>query len=313
MLLCTFIASLAIGATKAPAPVEIQRSDQKGLLRVLIDGKEAVVYQFAADLDMPHYYPVRSPSGRSLTVQHPSFDLHHRSVWFADTVQLAGQRKASFYNAFHSKDKKKPEAGFRNRIRHVKFLGEDADDRKAAVKAQLVWEMDYGKTPVLDEFRRWQVAPLGKGEYLLDLSFELKASYGDVKFVSDAIHYAWPYVRIEPKFAGKNGGTLTNSEGGVKEKGTHDKPARWVDYSNAVDGVTEGLAIFQAATDEPCRWLTREYGTFGPRRADAQSGKPFTLNKGDSLKQHVAILVHSGDVNAGRVKQRYRQFIEDRQ
>jgi len=38
-----------------------------------------------------------------------------------------------------------------------------------------------------------------------------------------------------------------------------------------VEGVTEGLAVFLAADCAPPP-LVRDYGTFGPRRPDAQSG-----------------------------------------
>ena len=35
----------------------------------------------------------------------------------------------------------------------------------------------------------------------------------------------------------------------------------------------------------------------------------FVLKKGESLKQHVGILVHSGNAKTGRVAERYQQFI----
>ncbi len=52
------------------------------------------------------------------------------------------------------------------------------------------------------------------------------------------------------------------------------------------------------------------YGPFGPRREDSQSGVHFTLKKGGALGQRVGILVHSGNVNAGRVKERFQQFLD---
>ena len=112
-----------------------------------------------------------------------------------------------------------------------------------------------------------------------------------------------------------HGGTITSSAGVVgKEdidaKGMYAKRAHWVDYSNAVNGATEGVAIF-TADKEPHRWFTRSYGTFGPRRPDEQSGVPFTLKKGKSLLQYVGILIHAGDVKSGRVAERYQQFLKD--
>ncbi len=304
-------------AAESTARVELKKNESQGQLRILIDGKEAVVYQYGKDVDMPHYYPVHSPSGRLLTVQQTDPYPHHRSIWFADKVQLAGQRRADFYASLYSKDKKKPATGFRDRIRHVKFLGEQVTADEATVKAQLLWEADYGETPVIDEWRRCRVVPLEKGEYLLDLSFEIKASYGDVTFASDQTHYAWPYVRMHPRFSVDGGGTMTSSKGVVTKDdiidktGMYRKHARWVDYSNTVGGVTEGIAIFATDKEEP-RWFTRDYGTFGPRRPDAKSGVKFTLKKGESLTQRVGILVHSGDAAGGCVKARCRRFIESK-
>jgi hypothetical protein len=118
-------------------------------------------------------------------------------------------------------------------------------------------------------------------------------------------------VRIHPQFSGDNGGRLFSSEGGRGQSETNNQVARWIDYSNTLDGVTEGLAVFShAANAHPHRWLTREYGTFGPRREDRRSGKPFTLEQGESLQQRIGILVHRGDVTGGKVKQRYQQYLD---
>jgi hypothetical protein len=130
-----------------------------------------------------------------------------------------------------------------------------------------------------------------------------------VTFASDAVHYAWPYLRINETFNGEHGGVIVNDLGQKGEAATNMKPAKWIDYSNTVDGVAEGLAVFQWPDGKEHRWLTREYGTFGPRRPDEQSGKPFMLKRGESLAQRVGVLVHVGDVESGRVAQRYEQFV----
>jgi len=296
---------------KASSPrIELKRDDEAGRLRAMIDGKEAFSFYYSADLDLPYIVP-RSPSGKAMTVVQTNPYPHHRSLWFADTVQLAGKAKVSFYNALYSRvDKKDPNSPFRNRVRLLKLFPPSIGDGSATITAKLLWEMDRN-TPVLDEHRRMRLTPLGGGEYLLDLTFTLTAAYGDVAFVSDATHYAWPYVRMTPAFSVQKGGTMTNSEGGVNQKGTHGKMARWVDYTNTIDGVAEGLAVLvHSEQKEPRRWLTRNYGTFGPRRVDARSGKKFTLAKGRSLLQRVGILVHTGDVKAGKVAERYAAYVK---
>ena len=64
------------------------------------------MYNYDRNGDLVHYWPVRSPSGKSMTVRYPKEPEqypHHRSFWFADTIQLAGERETSFYNAYYSK------------------------------------------------------------------------------------------------------------------------------------------------------------------------------------------------------------------
>ena len=87
-----------------------------------------------------------------------------------------------------------------------------------------------------------------------------------------------------------------------------DRPVR---VGDTIDGKTSGLAIFPHPSTGPesPKWLTRDYGCFGPRRADEKSGKPFTVAKGESISQRVGILVHTGDAKDGRVAARYAAYV----
>lgn len=105
---------------------------------------------------------------------------------------------------------------------------------------------------------------------------------------------------------------MTNDRGGRNQKETDGKPARWIDYSATVDGISEGLALFIPADDDARKWLTRDYGTFGPRRVDSLSGVPFTLKQGESLVGEAALLVHRGDVTTGHVAKRYEEYMQSR-
>jgi len=302
---------LTAGSCGRGALIELNREDAAGRLRILIEGREALVFQYAASLDLPHYLPMNSPSGRNLLVGMTEPYPHHRSFWFADTFRLNGSREVSTYNALYSGNKREDASyrpPFRNRIRHRDFTRLETEGDRAVVESRLVWEMD-GSTPMLEERRRLTVISLGEGEYLLDLFFELTAAHGAVEFVSDDVHYAWPYLRMHPRFSGENGGTITSDKGAVGQEATNMQVARWMDYSNTLDGVSEGVAVFQWPDGEDRRWLTREYGCFGPRRPDVRSGKPFTLEEGASITQRVGVLVHTGDVTGGRVALRYLHYI----
>ena len=311
LFLAAALAALS-GCSKPPPAVTLDRDDAAGTLIIRISGREALVYQYGETLDLPHYWPMRSPSGRNLLVRKTEPYPHHRSFWFADTVRLEGEREASFYNALSSG----VETGegtygppFRDRVRHVRFSRLEADGGRAEVEAELVWEMD-GERPVLNERRRLAVHALGGGEYLLDLQWTLTAAHGDVHFTSDDVHYAWPYLRMSPSFSGENGGTIVSDTGARGQEATNMEPALWIDYSNTVEGVTEGVAVFQWPDGRDRRWLTREYGTFGPRRPDDSSGRPFTLKRGESISQRVGVLVHRGNAAGGRVRERYDLFLQ---
>lgn len=306
------LCAAALSAFASKPRVTLARNDGAGTLTILLGGREALVYRYGAELDLVHYWPMRSPSGRSMLVQKAEPYPHHRSFWFADTVRLEGQEKdTSFYNALTSGIK--TEAGeygppFRDRIRHKSFSRLDAKGGRAAVVSELVWETD-GR-PVLDERRSLVVHSLGKGEYLLDLTWTLVAAHGDVAFTSDDVHYAWPYLRLDPAWSGEKGGKITSDTGATGQEATNLKPALWIDYSNTVEGVAEGVAVFQWPDGHDHRWLTREYGTFGPRRPDDRSGKPFTLKNGESVTQRVGVLVHRGAAAAGRVRERYEKYVK---
>ncbi len=292
------------------ASLEIQRDDDAGKLTVVMDGRDILTYQYGKEFAIPHYWPVRSPSGKLLTVQHPDPYPHHRSLWIADKLQCGSGPVVDFYHCVKNYNQEgQPESGFRHFIRHQRFGELKAERGRVIIEAELTWFVNQ-TTPVLDERRTMSVMALGNGEYLLDLAWELKASHGDVKILSDDVHYAWPYVRMHPQFSGESGGVIVNDRGLQGQSGTHDQVAKWIDYSNTVEETTEGLALFIFDDGNEHRWLTREYGTFGPRRPDQTSGSNFELRLGDSLSGRVGILVHRGDVHSGKVNLRYQQYLE---
>lgn len=299
----------------ARSRVEFARDDARGRLEVRIGGRPAFTCVYSEDWDLPHLYPIFSPSGQPMTVQKAEPYPHHRSFWFADTVQRAGHREASFYNAWYSGagGPKDPHPPFRDRIRHDRFLLVQPGSGAGRLRWRLIWEMDHGQTPVLEETRDMRVVALEDGQYFLDVTFTVTAAFGPVTFRSDAVHYAWPYVRMNNRFNTNGQGRLVNSEGGIGQAGTHDRPARWVDFSRTGVPDAEGLALFSHPSNpHPHTWLTRDYGTFGPRREAARNGRPFTLPQGASLSTRVGVLVHRGDAQTGRVDDWYRAWCEGR-
>jgi hypothetical protein len=307
-----FVATVCRATPDGAPEVQLQRDDAVGRLTVLIDGREMLAYQYASSHDMPYYWPLRSPSGKLLSVEQAEPYPHHRSLWIADHVQAEAGPAVDFYHSWKNyRIAKQADSGYRHCIRHQRFGTVRAQGQRARVESELQWMVDATQ-PVLNEHRKLHVTALGEGEYFLDLEWQLSPTSAAVTFQSDQVHYAWPYLRVHPQFNGEHGGTLVNDTGQIGQAETDGKIARWIDYSNTVDGQTEGVALMVYPEQQPRKWLTRAYGTFGPRRPDAFSGTRFMLRGGERLSGRVGILCHRGDANSGRVAQRYQQFIEGR-
>lgn len=328
--MAAFACSIALAAPAASAQrttatqiLDLQQDDEKGQLRAIAGERELFTYNYGEEWDLPHFHPLNTPSGKNLLVQKTEPYPHHRSFWVSDTVVRDGV-KGDIYNAYYSGVKTGDNtytAPFNTTARHDSFELTTSTPGLAVIKEKLVWETSRTQTayPMLDEHREIIVHALENGNYLMDFSFELRAEYGDVRFISDAVHYAWPYLRLNSTFNGEGGGVITASNGATGQEATNmnehsEEAIDWIDYSNTVDGVAEGVAIFQRSGDEygegKRKWLTREYGTFGPRRPDDKSGKPFVLKQGESLAQRVGIFVHRGDVSSGNVSDVYDSYVK---
>lgn len=314
----SYFAAVLLSASPAFAQAEqavvLTQDDARGMLTATLDGQELFRYNYGDEVDLPHYFPLNTPTGKNLLVQKTQPYPHHRAFWVSDTVERNGV-KGDVYNGYYSGVKQADKTylpPYRSGSRHVSFELTTASSGLATIHEKLVWETGRptATLQLLDETRTVRVVPLENGAYLMDFSFSLTATYGDVKFISDAVHYSWPYLRINSQFSVEGGGTLTDDKGTTGQAATNLRPALWIDYSNTVDGVTEGVAMFQYPDgNAPRKWLTRDYGTFGPRRPDHQSGKPFVLKKGDRLSQRVGVYVHSGDVTSGRVAETYQRYV----
>lgn len=315
------IAAALLAAAVAPASarriagpgVAVCNDPNAGVLTVKINGREALGYQYDPNWDLTHYYPLNSPSGRNMLVQKDNPYPHHRCFWFADTIALGEGKPVSFYNAYYSgkqEGKKVHSPPFANRIRHVRFDEIKPGAGQAVIKETLVWRA--GDTPMLDERRDVRIVDLGEGQYFMDVTFTISAGYGDVTFRSDAVHYAWPYLRMNKTFNGDSGGVITTDTGKTGQKATSmTTPFVWVDYARKFESGAEGLAVFSHPDNPgPHKWLTREYGTFGPRRPDAQSGKRFVLKRGKKMAQRIGVYVHTGDVKQADVAGTYKKWAE---
>ena len=73
---CILLAACLVGPTVA-ARLEIRDDATQGQWHVLIDNREVLVYQYGQDVDLPHYWPLRSPSGKNMLTQKEEPYPHH--------------------------------------------------------------------------------------------------------------------------------------------------------------------------------------------------------------------------------------------
>ncbi len=289
---------------KMASKVRVDGQADQGFVSFEFDGDEVMRYEFGKQWALPHIWPLRSPSGKNLLVQQTEPFPHHRSLWIADKVQLEGGPVVDYYHDWKNLiDKDDPSKGYHSFIRNdsleiVGTRGGGNHSSEAYAIAHLTW-IGHGEK-VLAQTTSYVVVDHGDGQYALHMEWELRAEYGDVHFKSDWVHYGWPFLRMSEAFKGDSGGVLTMDGDRIGQAQTNEKYGRWLDYSNTVDGVTEGLAVFTPPDGQQRKWLTREYGTFGPRRPDRLSGKPFTLKKGEMLSGSAIVFVHNGGVEAAR-------------
>lgn len=264
------------------------------------DAGGPIAWRAGEGVQLPHWLGLKSPSGKELLDATPARYPHHCALWIADKVQLGDGPVIDYYHKTNARSAIVP---------HGEARWTTPGERRVFT-ASLRWITE--DQPVLDDERTLSFEALDHGEALIDLKWTLRAAHGDLRFHSDAVHYAWPYLRLHPQFSVEQGGALVDDVGRSGQAATNLRHANWMDASATIDGVTEGIAVFLPQDGQWRKWVTRDYGILGPRRPDAQSGKPLVLARGESLAGRVRILVHRGDAESGRVAQRYREYVDGR-
>jgi hypothetical protein len=266
------------------------------------DGQEIARYYFGSDLRRPFLYPIVGPSGKSLTrmghPRDPNGHSHHNSVWVSHHV-IGGL------------DDKDPAAtGFWNdvtkgNIVHQKVEQYDDADDLAFIQVRNAWRDGGGKT-LLDELRTMRFIPQEGGQWLLVLDLEFSAQEPTLIGKSN---FGFVGVRMAKAIGVHDGGgTIRNSEGGVDEKGVHEKPARWCDYSGPITReAREGITLLDHPTNSnhPTVFHVRDDGWMG---AAFTFAAPYTLQPGTPLKLRYGLWVHAGVPPAEEIDRQFEAF-----
>jgi hypothetical protein len=291
--LCCLAGLLAVARNSA-APslvVSAERLDDRIIVRV--SDETFTCYRFGSGQKYPYLYPVNGPvSGLSLTTESSLPYPHHRSLFF-------GCDRVNGGNYWQ-------EGNERGQIvsRGPRVLKDGPEI--VQIEDQCDWRQP-GEAPVISDHRDIRIQVPARELRIIDFEIELSA-LTDIGI--ERTNHSLFSARVEPALSVKNGGTLTNAEGAVSEKGTYGVPSAWCDYSGKHCGEVEGIAIFDSPSNPwfPSRWFTRDYGFFSPTPMEWLGPEGYRLKQGQKLRLKYRVVVHGGDAGQANVRGLFEQW-----
>jgi hypothetical protein len=299
-------AVLLLGSVTAVAAADgVVLKDAGGKVRVEIGGELFTEYHYQ-DVARPYLYPLIGPGGAGMTrnwpmqpaTNEPTDHVHHKGLWYA-------------HGSVNGVDCWSEQKAFGKTV-HEKFL----ELGGGVIRERCNWVDHEGKVLCSDERTlRFQAQPDVR---IVDFAITLIASqgpvtFGDTKEGSMAIRLP---ATLSVKGKGAQGHIVTSA--GQRDAAAWGTAAEWVDYHGPVDGKVVGVAIFDAPQNprHPTTWHVRDYGLFAANPFglhDFKKGEPkgagdLKLAAGERATFRYRFVFHTGDEQAGKVAERYREF-----
>jgi hypothetical protein len=314
--------TLAATAQFALAADGVSIAEKEGKLRIEIGGQFFSEYHFK-DVSRPFLYPVLGPAGEAYTRNYPmkqvpgeaTDHIHHRSLWYAH-----GSINGVDFWAEQPHGKGSP-----GKTVHEKFLEVKGGATSGVIQSLNKLVAPDGKV-VGTDVRTMRILSR-KDDRIVDFEVEILASHGelvlgDTKEGAMAIRVAESMRLTQPKGQPAGKGHIVNSEG-VRDGQTWGKRAKWVDYHGPVGSQTLGIALFDHPSNprHPTWWHVRDYGLFaanpfGQHDFEADKQNPtkgnLTVPAGKSVTFKYRFYFHTGDEKAGKVAERYAEYIQSK-
>jgi len=284
-----------------PHPLPYCRVEPLGDFQFSFKVRQAEVTRwcFSPLVPRPYFFPVRGPSGESLTrMGHPGAPNHdhHRSLWFAHN-DLLGQD-------FWSENKP-------GRIVQKQWYAIEDHDDYARLAVELHWLDGHDPKPLARQDLFMTLRPLGD-EWTLELQSDFRGGGEGVAFAQN--NFGVLGLRVAKSLSAVFGaGKITGSDGAQGEKVLFGQPNRWLDYSGPIgyDATgaprVEGLSLIDHRLNpaHPTKWHVRDDGWIGPSlsRDAAVSLSPQT-----PLVVRYLLVVHSGPVDPQRLTRLADEF-----
>lgn len=318
-------------ASLVPLAAEVTFTRQADRVDVIIDGKPFTTFWHGAEVAKPYLWPLRAASGTEVTRRFPMVPdapgdsrdhPQHRGLTFAHAD----------LNGFNYWANEPFNNGKKGRIVLERITGTKNGKDKGVLDAVVVWQDADGK-PLLRDTRRitFYAHPTLR---MMDWDIRLQpietVKFGDTHEGSFGVRVAaWleepdpDYVPVAKKGDArptepKRTGLISNSAGGMKEKGVRSKRALWADYSGEYKGEKLGIAMFDHPENprHPTYWHTRGYGMFAANvfgvsvfENDKSKDGSLTLKPGEALRFRYRVVIHPGSATEAGLEGLYREFV----
>lgn len=261
----------------------------------IIDGNEVACWHAGPDHPRPFLYPLRGPSGRSLTrIGHPGAPNHdhHLSVWFAH-ASIAG---IDFWS-----NKPGP------RIRQKEWLAQEDGDGEAVLAVRLGWNDGHDAADLLEQDVVLAVRPAAKpGDWLLEIQASLKPASPTLTIQKS--NFGLVAVRVAREISEHFGkGRITGADGKTGEPALFNQPNAWMDYSCTEPGHEEGITLVEHPGNpgSPSRWHVRADGWMGPSLT--RTGD-LVIRRDQPLTLRYLLVIHGGPVNQSSLPDAMKAF-----
>jgi hypothetical protein len=291
--LAMLAAAFAVRAdeSKAPTGLRVHFATKATGVEVSIGGQVVANYVFGDSKTLrPYFEQVKTPNAIQVTRNHPPVagkdatdhaDMHP-GLWLA-FGDLAGN---DFWR------NKGP------RVEHERFAEEPVDGDGRGVFA-VVNRYVAGDRVICHETARYTFIARPDGYVILWESTLTPGGDGVWLGVQEEMGLG---VRVATPITVKTGtGGITNSQGGVNEKGTWGRPADWCDYSGTVDGRRVGVMLVNDPAAERKPWFhSRDYGLLVANPSGPRAGGPerLPLDTGKPLRLRFAVFIHEAPADA---------------
>lgn len=262
-----------------------------------VAGQERLRWHPGEDYPRPYFYPLRGPSGESLTrMGHPGAPNHdhHQSIWFAHHRVLGIDFWAN---------------GGTPRIRQQEWLAYQDDPEGAIMAVRLAWFDGHDPRELLQQELIVAARDAGEGETLVELQSTFVPTAESLEF--GKTNFGFLAVRVAKHISAHfGGGQLTNDAGVVGEPALFGKRSAWMDYSGSTTSwiggephaVAEGITFFDHPANPrfPTPWHVRSDGWMGAAVCLEES---LLTTRASPLSLRYLLHAHRGGANQERSRE----------